>query len=954
MADKKSGSPLEAGNIDLLHRPIAKNDDGSISTVRSMSFGEGGKEILVPTVSPEGKLLSEDEAIDLYHKTGAHLGKFGTPEAATAYAEQLHKDQEKTYAKQEAAWAQEHAAMGAAEKRPASAPQASAHTVQLVDRDGNLHDVPAEQAAGAVRSGKYGWNAGSTLVGIDPATGLPKDIPAEQASAFLKQGGRLASAAEAADAALQKEYGGIGGGLAAAGEGAARGLTAGLSDPLAVGAARVLGGEHAAEKVRGHLSGIQAANPGISMGSEIVGAVAPMFVGDEMGLGSILGSIPRGIGASGEMAAQVATKLIGTSAEGLLSRAGQKAIKAAASAIVEGGMWGAGQEVSAATLANRDLTAESFISAAGHGALLAGAIGGALGAGGELASAGFGKALGAFGEHAPFEEKIANAADEQYIRALSPKNQGIIKEMKERFGGTDATKRIADRLRTEGIVSAGDNIEKIAAKAAKAESSAIDGLSEMVDKVGAKGVKVEDALQALEARAKQFEGHLGYAAAAGEIRNKIKEIADIYGPRAMAAPEMAGREIGEYEIPIRDMLDQRRGLERTINWNTDTVRAQGIKAAGRTIEDTIMRAGENAAKEAGNTSWLADYQAAKTRFSEIRFINETAEGALTAKLRNRLASPSDMAAGLMGMNLGEHVGEAAGHGIAGGIGGMLLGAAHHQIRQRGNATLAVLLDKLGTLGGMSEAHAGSMARLDSTIKSALSSSPAKVIPIAKKDYSKARFDKEAERVMAMNAAPERVAAHMQKQTASLTSHAPEIAEAVNAKSVAAVKYLGTKLPASFTGAKAEPTWTPNVKKAASGPEMTTFLKAKDAVEAGPEDIFRDVMRGHGGLVEADVMKNVFPAYFAEAQQRVQLECASRIHPVPYQTAIRLGILFDVPTTASLQADLIQQAQMIYAPKPGAAPGGAPGKPRGSTQKPLKLATMTSGMFQPAGDLGGSK
>jgi hypothetical protein len=945
---EKTG-PLEAGNIDLLHRPIAKNDDGSISTVRSMSFGEGGKEILVPTVSPEGKLLSEDEAIDLYHKTGAHLGKFATPESATAYAEQLHKDQEKTYAKQEAEWAREHASQQASREAPNAA--AGAHTVQLVDRDGNLHDVPAEQAAGAVRSGKYGWNAGSTIVGIDPATGLPKDIPAEQASAFLKQGGRLASAAEAADAALQKEYGGIGGGLAAAGEGAARGLTAGLSDPLAVGAARLLGGEHAAEKVRGHLSGIQSANPGISMGSEIVGAVAPMFVGDELGLGSILGTIPRGIGAGGEMAAQVAAKLVGTSAEKLLSRAGQKAIRSATQAMVEGGLWGAGQEVSSATLANRDLTAESFISAAGHGALLAGAIGGALGA----AEPVFGKALSAFGEHAPFEEKIANAADEQYIRALSPKNQGIIKEMKERFGGTDAPKRIADRLRTEGIVSAGDNIEKIAAKAAKAESSAIDGLSEMVDKVGAKGVRVEDALQALEARAKQFESHLGFASAAGEIRSKIKEIADIYGPRAMAAPEMAGREIGEYEIPIREMLDQRRGLERTINWNTDTVRAQGIKAAGRTIEDTIMRAGENAAKEAGNTSWLADYQAAKTRFSEIRFINETAEGALTAKLRNRLASPSDMAAGLMGMNLGEHVGEAAGHGIAGGIGGMLLGAAHHQIRQRGNATLAVLLDKLGTLGGMSEAHAGSMARLDSTIKSALSSSPAKVIPIAKKDYSQARFNKEAERVMAMNAAPERVAAHMQKQTASLTSHAPEIAEAVNQKSVAAVKYLGTKLPASFTGAKAEPTWTPNVKKSASGPEMVTFLKAKDAVEAGPEDIFRDVMRGHGGLVEADVMKNVYPAYFAEAQQRVQLECASRIHPVPYQTAIRLGILFDVPTTASLQADLIQQAQMIYAPKPSTGGPGAPGgKSRGSTQKPLKLATMTSGMFEPAGDLGGAK
>ena len=63
-----------------------------------MSFSEGGPEILVPTVSDDGRILSDDDAIALYRKTGRHLGKFKTPEAATAYAEQLHKDQERMYA----------------------------------------------------------------------------------------------------------------------------------------------------------------------------------------------------------------------------------------------------------------------------------------------------------------------------------------------------------------------------------------------------------------------------------------------------------------------------------------------------------------------------------------------------------------------------------------------------------------------------------------------------------------------------------------------------------------------------------------------------------------------------------------------------------------------------------------------------------------------------------------
>lgn len=95
-----SGTPLglsEAGNIDLAARPVVRNANGTVSTVRSMSFEENGQEILVPTVSPAGRILSDDEAIDLYHQTGQHLGKFDNPDHATAYAESLHEAQAAFY-----------------------------------------------------------------------------------------------------------------------------------------------------------------------------------------------------------------------------------------------------------------------------------------------------------------------------------------------------------------------------------------------------------------------------------------------------------------------------------------------------------------------------------------------------------------------------------------------------------------------------------------------------------------------------------------------------------------------------------------------------------------------------------------------------------------------------------------------------------------------------------------
>lgn len=81
------------GNINLANRPTVQNPDGSVSTVRSMSFNEDGKEVLVPTVSQDGRTLTPQQAIDTYHQTGQNLGKFDTPEAATEMARRIHDQQ---------------------------------------------------------------------------------------------------------------------------------------------------------------------------------------------------------------------------------------------------------------------------------------------------------------------------------------------------------------------------------------------------------------------------------------------------------------------------------------------------------------------------------------------------------------------------------------------------------------------------------------------------------------------------------------------------------------------------------------------------------------------------------------------------------------------------------------------------------------------------------------------
>ena len=100
-ADDAAIGQYGKGNIDLYHRPQYHYNDGAIATVESMSFNENGKEILVPTIAFDnaGKAvkLTDEQAIDRYHRTGEYLGKFNTVAEADSYAEQLHRAQDYYY-----------------------------------------------------------------------------------------------------------------------------------------------------------------------------------------------------------------------------------------------------------------------------------------------------------------------------------------------------------------------------------------------------------------------------------------------------------------------------------------------------------------------------------------------------------------------------------------------------------------------------------------------------------------------------------------------------------------------------------------------------------------------------------------------------------------------------------------------------------------------------------------
>lgn len=89
---------LSPGNINLYNRPSVPNPDGSISTVRSGSYGnDAGQEVLIPTVTNEGQILPMNEAAQYWGQKGQNLGVFDTPQHADIYAYLLHLAQQAHY-----------------------------------------------------------------------------------------------------------------------------------------------------------------------------------------------------------------------------------------------------------------------------------------------------------------------------------------------------------------------------------------------------------------------------------------------------------------------------------------------------------------------------------------------------------------------------------------------------------------------------------------------------------------------------------------------------------------------------------------------------------------------------------------------------------------------------------------------------------------------------------------
>lgn len=850
---------------------------------------------------------------------------------------------------------------------------------QLIEAaTGKPVEIPDAQVPAAFASGQYGLpRAPLHVKGPDGTVG---DIDPEQAQEAFAHGVTIASPGEYKQAFLEHKYGGIGNGLAAFGEGAARGLTLGLSDPFAIAGARLFGGNETAEHVREHLEGEKVAHGIASLAGEVGGAAVPMLLGgsgaasEARALGSVadgvrtLGILPRMVGAAGDATEGAVASFLGRSAETAIGRAGQAAAKAAARAVTEGGLFGAGQAVSEASIEDKDLTAEKIYSAVSHSALTAGLLSGALAGAGSLASR---SVPSVDGKLPSFASTLDDAAGDQAWRWLSPRANES-REAVRRAGGTSAVgKAVLDEvlrplIDKEGLMGAQLSApEKLAAvqeavdrkgqqigALLKGNDSATVSLGEMLrpidDAMKSTGTEIlggervsrlkalrdsvlevlgKDAPSPVQRTPEDLSEYLRAHPEAAEMLSATGKLP----PEALFHPQAP---LDELQVPIASAIQQRRVLQRIAYQETRSLdpnaRVQMLRDIASSWNDIEEQALNRATEGAGTQ--LRELNKAYQRLKIAEAAAEKTTAAYGANATFSLGDKIFGAAHLTGAL-------ASGHPLA-AAGSLATMYGHKWLRSHGNAYGAVLLDRLATMGGMSEAASQVDAQIDSSIDKLLSNRAR----APRLFHTSLDFDDEAERTRALSkVAPPILSAHLQQQTQSLSTHSPEVAQAIQRQTASAQAFLQSKLPPT----PLPDPLAPNKPPAYAPDDKRRFIRYVEAVNGGVPGILRRVADGTHTQEDVETLAALFPKSRDEIMRRLLNKAAEKRSPMSFQKRMRVSSILGPAADPSRDPGFMQAIQSSYASGQHAATSAEPTarKASSSAVQKMKFPDMISGTFE---------
>lgn len=604
-------------------------------------------------------------------------------------------------------------------------------------------DASEEEATRLVAAGTHTLPAGESLRVVSPE-GKRGALSAEEAHNAFRAGWRLETAAEAEERRKQKEYGeGALNPVRAGIEGAARGLTFGLSDA----ALTKMGVDKEGLRER------MERNPVASTVGEIGGIAIPFLLPE-----------PTTTAGAAAQAATALPRLAQRSSQAIAGRivkgAGARAIAGSA---VEGAFYGAGQVVTEASLTdNPDLTASQILGTVGLGAV--------LGGGATAAQRALGKTLKFGAETAlqPFRSRMAPAGT---IEGRA--GQKLLTE------GAEAAGEVAERgLVPAGARGAGGTGAAAAAAGKKTDeaflSIATEGLSDFAEQRAAKAAIGQNkrAFRILDARkggVQQFgrdllnEGVVTYKDTMETIAKKAAERKDFYGQQigalwdglSKAAPGGAmprksamlarlqpvvekyltstsydDRVIGralkrelatlDNALPEQMTFSQLHKARVTLdsvayrNQLSQSPKVESLRELRGVMEDYLEESADKLASSTAGKTFKDTYREVKRLYGNMKMAADFAEDRILGDTSNRFVSPSDYGMGMLFGGVGGVASMMDGDfDLDLAAGAWLLGAAGNKVlRGRLSAVTADVLNRAAQRVGGISVRVASLADLE--------------------------------------------------------------------------------------------------------------------------------------------------------------------------------------------------------------------------------------------------
>jgi hypothetical protein len=776
--------------------------------------------------------------------------------------------------------------------------------------------VEPTEAEVYLKTGQYTLPKGSRVNVVDE-NGDAASVDSSEVYNALQSGYRMEQPQETEQRRTQEQYGDLGGQIAAAGAGAARGLTFGLSDQALVGAGV------APETLRG----LEEANPISSLVGEATGIVAPAVLSG--GISSVAGAGVKGAAAAGKATERlIAKQAIKAGLSNPIAKSiATKIAPAAVGSAVEGAFYGAGQLLSEDALGKADLNAENLAAYVGTGALLNGAFGAAFSGAAELA-----KPVGQAAKFisSPFTSKISQNLDSQIstgrilgltpvqMQKLQARNPKIAESMKQ---------YLTEDLKL-GLM---DTAEDLATKNRAIKEAAGAEIGSVLD-------EADQVLKTLAPEARPTNQQVW-----DNVYQKVfKTVEDVFGTDVPGGDKM--RKAAEGFLDDIAALGKKEG-----SFNASEL--QGVKKA----LDKMLKY----EKDPGKWTQLEDmaYSARSAIRDEIDGLAKKLEdsgnaGNLSERLRSANRQYSSSA------TFGDFLEKRA----------MRAGDRDFSLTNALRDSGLDLQRKLVVLGKIEQGRQAVSRAVKSTVKAfgegtkgtslALQTTVPSIVNSAlAQDYSKGKSEKPRTKEQAYNnvlnninsftASPTSFMEKANRQTASIYKAAPQTSAQLDNLAMTAMTYLSSKAPKRNENVNLLTPFRP--VSLPSTQELAKFARILHAVEK-PMDVLKNLERGTASREEMEVLKDVYPSTFTELQETFMAELPKLQKTIPYNRRVQMGLLLGMPADASMLPQNILGLQGLFQVTPEQG-GGAVNPTVGGMKELASTAEMLTPLQQAQAGLG---